>query len=313
MGRIHFLVYRPLQFVPLLIGITLVSFLLIHLTPGDIARLYAGNPAVLPNDLAAIRARYGLDHPLPVQYVFFLLNLLRGELGSSGVYQAPVFSVVIDHAGPSLYLICYGALLSMMLAIALSLLAVRREGGSVDRLVRAGAAVGLGMPAFWLGIVLIFIFSARLGWFPDSGYGGNALSRLHHLFLPALTIALALAPLLVRSLRASLAMEMAADHVTAARSRGLPEREIFRRHVLLNSLIPAVRLLGVNIGWLVGSTVIVEQVFSIPGLGGLIVGSILAHDYLVVQAAALLLAVFIILSKYLFDVATAAVDPRVKL
>jgi peptide/nickel transport system permease protein len=149
--------------------------------------------------------------------------------------------------------------------------------------------------------------------FPASGYGGDPSIRLHHLFLPALTIALALSPLLIRALRASMVREMAADHVTAARSRGLPERAIFRNHVFLNALIPVVKLLGLNLGWLVGSTVVVEQVFGVPGLGGLIVGSIFARDYLVVQAIALLMAVGIVVAKLLFDIATAAIDPRVKL
>jgi peptide/nickel transport system permease protein len=310
--RFHFLVYRPLQFIPLLIGVTLVSFLLIHAIPGDIGYLLLGNQAA-PDVVAQLRAQYGLDHPLVVQYLYFLYNLLHGELGRSNVYQAPVFSVVLDRLWPTLFLIVYGAMLSMTLAIGLALLAARHEGRMIDRLIRLYATAGLGMPAFWLGILLIFVFSLKLGMLPASGYGGDLLIRLHHLFLPALTVALALSPLLIRNLRTSMIREMAADHVTAARARGLPERAIFRNHVFLNALIPAVRLLGANIGWLVGSTVVVEQVFAVPGLGGLIVGSIFARDYLVVQAIALLMAVGVLVAKFLFDIATAAIDPRVRL
>lgn len=310
MDRLHFLLYRPLQFIPLLIGITLVSFLLIHLTPGDLAHHLSGGQA---GDVAQFRTQYGLDRSLPVQYFIFLGNLAHGELGQSVAYQAPVFGVVADHLWPTLFLIIYGAMLAMMISIGLSLLAARHQGGLIDRIVSAAATAGLGAPAFWLGTLLIFVFSVTLGLFPESGYGGNLLGRLHHLFLPALTIAFALSPLLVRSLRNSLLHEMAADHVTAARARGLPERAIFRHHVFQNALIPAMRLLGLNIGWLVGSTVVVEQVFGVPGLGGLIVAAILAHDYLVVQAIALVMAIFIIAIKYLFDIATAAIDPRVKL
>jgi peptide/nickel transport system permease protein len=310
MDRLHFLLYRPLQFIPLLIGITLVSFLLIHLTPGDLAHHFAGSQA---GDVIQLRAQYGLDRSLPVQYLYFLDNLAHGELGRSVAYQAPVFGVVADHLWPTLFLIIYGAMLAMMISIALSLLAARHEGGVIDRIVSVAATTGLGAPVFWLGTLLIFVFSMKLGLFPESGYGGNLLGRLHHLFLPALTVAFALSPLLIRSLRSSLLREMAAGHVTAARARGLPEHAIFRHHVFQNALIPAMRLLGVNIGWLVGSTVVVEQVFGIPGLGGLIVAAILAHDYLVVQAIALVMAIFIIAAKYLFDIATAAIDPRVKL
>jgi peptide/nickel transport system permease protein len=307
--RLRFLVYRPLQFVPLLIGISIVSFALIHVTPGDTARLLSGNQTA--PDVAQLRAQYGLDRSLPLQYVYFLGNLLQGELGRSSVYQAPVFGVVFDRIWPTLFLIVYGAMLSLAIAIGLALLAARRDGGAIDRLIRGYATAGLGTPAFWIGIVLIYFLSLKLGLFPASGYGGTVLIRLHHLFLPALTIALALSPMLIRSLRVSMGREMAASHVIAARARGLPERAIFRNHVFHNALIPAVRLLGANIGWLVGSTVIVEQVFAVPGIGGLIVGSIFARDYLVVQAAALLMAVGVILGRFLFDIATATIDPRV--
>jgi peptide/nickel transport system permease protein len=310
--RIHFLIYRPLQFIPLLIGVSLVSFLLIHAVPGDTAHLLLGNQTA-PDVVAQLRAQYGLDHPLVVQYLYFLYNLIHGELGRSNVYQAPVFSVVLDRLWPSLFLIVYGAMLSMTIAIGLALLAARHEGRTIDRLIRVYATAGLGMPAFWIGILLIFVFNLKLEMFPASGYGGNLLIRLHHLFLPALTVALALSPFLVRNLRSSMIREMAADHVTAVRSRGLPERAIYRNHVFLNALIPAVTLLGVNIGWLVGSTVVVEQVFTVPGLGGLIVGSIVARDYLVVQAIAMLMAIGILMAKFLFDIATVTIDPRVKL
>jgi peptide/nickel transport system permease protein len=312
MDRIHFLIYRPLQIIPLLISVTLVSFILIHTVSGDTAHLLLGNQTA-PDVTAQVRAQYGLDRPLALQYFYFLYNLVHGELGRSNVYQAPVFSVVLDRLWPTLFLIVYGAMLSMTIAIGLALLSARHEGGAIDRLIRAYSTAGLGVPAFWLGIVLIFVFSLKLGLFAASGYGDNILVRLHHLFLPALTIALALSPLLIRNLRASMIREMAADYVTAVRSRGLPERAIFHNHVFLNALIPAVKLLGLNVGWLMGSTVVVEQVFAVPGLGGLIVGSIFARDYLVVQAIALLMAAGILVARYLFDVATAAIDPRIKL
>ena len=311
MNRFHFLIYRPLQFIPLLIGVTLVSFLLIHAAPGDTARLLSGNQTA-PDVVAQLRAQYGLDRPLALQYLYFLGNLLHGDLGRSNVYQAPVFAVVFDRLWPTLFLIVYGAMLSMTVAVGLALVAARHEGHAIDRLIRAYAAAGLGTPAFWLGILLVFVFSLKLGLFPASGYGGDLLIRLHHLFLPALTIALAFSPILIRNLRVSMAREMAADYVTAARSRGLPESPIFRNHVFPNALIPAVNLLGLNLGWLVGSTVVVEQVFAVPGLGGLIVGSIFAHDYLVVQATALLTAAGVLVARFLFDIATAAIDPRVR-
>ena len=174
------------------------------------------------------------------------------------------------------------------------------------------STVGLGIPAFWLGIVLILLFSIRLGWFPVSGYGDDFIQHLHHLFLPALTVALAMAPVLTRNLRASLIAESTADYVTAAKAKGLPRYVIFLHHILRNSLIPTVNLLGVNIGWLIGGTVVVETVFSVPGLGGLMVASIFARDYLVVQAVALILALGVVVTNFMVDIVTVALDPRIE-
>jgi ABC-type dipeptide/oligopeptide/nickel transport system permease component len=310
--RFHFLIYRPLLLIPLLFGITLVSFVLIHTTPGEMAIMLLGNQNSA-DGLARLRSQYGLDHPLLLQYGYFVYNLGLGEFGRSSVYQAPVFSVVLERLWPTLFLIVYGAMLSMTIAIGLALVAARHAGRLIDRLICAYATAGQGLPAFWLGILLVFLLSTKLELFPSSGYGDNLFLRLHHLCLPALTIALALSPFLIRILRTGLVREMTANHVVAARSRGLPERAIFRKHVFLNALIPAVRLLGLNVGWLMGSTVMVEQVFGLPGLGGLIVGSILARDYLVVQAIAMIMALGTIGAKFVLDIATAAIDPRVKL
>ncbi len=312
MNRFRFIVYRPLQLIPVLIGVTLASFILIHAIPGDPGRILVGAQAA-PDTLAQARMQYGLDHPLPVQYVYFLKNLFHGELGQSVVYKMPVFAVVFERLWPTLFLVVYGAMLSLMISIGLAILAARHEGGLADRLIRAYSTAGLGMPTFWIGIILVFVFSVTLKVFPASGFGEDLLVQLHHLFLPALTVALSLSPLFIHNLRASMLQEMRAPHVAAARARGLPERAIFRRHVLLNSLIPAVKLLDQNVGWLVGITVVAEQVFAIPGLGGLIIGSISTRDYLVVQAVALLLAAGVVFAKFLLDVVRAAIDPRVKL
>jgi peptide/nickel transport system permease protein len=203
--------------------------------------------------------------------------------------------------------------MAVLLAVPLAVTASLNRGRWLDALVRGYSTAGLGLPAFWLGIVLIIVFSLRRGWFPVSGYGRGLLEHLHHLFLPALTIALALSPVLIRNLRASLLTELEADHITATRSRGIPELRIFFRHVFRNSLIPTITLLGVNIGWLIGGTVVVEQVFSVPGLGSLMVGSIFARDYLVVQAVTLIFACGVILTNFLVDVVSVALDPRIEL
>jgi peptide/nickel transport system permease protein len=312
MDRFKFMLWRPVQLIPVLFGVSLITFILVHSIPGDPVRILLG-PRATPEVIEATRAQYGLDKPLPAQYLYFLKNLANGEFGKSIIFKVGVLKLVAGRVVPTLFLIGYAVTLSVLIAVGLAVLAARNEGRLPDQLVRIYSTAGLGLPAFWLGIVLIILFSIQLDLFPVSGYGDGPLDHLHHLFLPALTIALALSPVLIRNLRASLLAEMQADYVTAARARGLSERAIFRRHVFRNSLIPTITLLGVNLGWLIGGTVVVEQVFSVPGLGSLMVSSIFARDYLVVQAVTLAFACAVILTNFLVDIATVALDPRVRL
>lgn len=311
MHRYRFVLYRPIQLIPVLFGVTLVSFVLIRLLPGDPARILLGVRAT-EKAVAAIHHQYGLDQPIVVQFFYFLANLAQGEFGRSIIYRAPVLGVVAERIAPTALLLGFAVLVSILISIPLASLAARRRGRALDQAIRLFSTVGLGLPAFWLGIMLIMLLSSRLGLFPVSGYGeGGFLDHLYHLFLPAMTLALSLAPVLTRNLRASLVAEGGADYVTAARARGTPPRAIFRHHVFRNSLVPTVNLLGVNVGWLIGGTVVVETVFAVPGMGQLMVSSIFARDYLVVQAIALFLAFGVVLTNFAVDVLTVALDPRV--
>jgi peptide/nickel transport system permease protein len=310
MHRFRFVLYRPLQLIPVLLGISIVSFLLVHMIPGDPARILLGVRGT-EETIAAIHRQYGLDRPILVQYGYFLFNLLQGELGRSIIYRAPVLAVVLSRIAPTVFLLTFAVIVSMLLSGILASLAALNRGRALDGAIRLFSSVGLGLPAFWIGIVLIMLFSIRLGLFPVSGYGEGFLDHLHHLFLPALTLALALAPVLTRNLRASLIAESTADYVTAARAKGLPGRVIFADHIFRNSLLPTVNLLGVNVGWLIGGTVVTETVFSVPGLGQLMVASVFARDYLVVQAITLILALGVVLTNFVVDIATVLLDPRV--
>jgi peptide/nickel transport system permease protein len=311
MHRFRFVLYRPLQLIPVLLGISIVTFVLVHLIPGDPARILLGVRGTA-EAIAAIHQQYGLDQPIPVQYFYFLVNLAQGEFGRSIIYRAPVLAVVAGRVAPTAFLLAYAVILSILLSVPLASLAAARRGGPADQLVRLFSTLGLGLPAFWVGIVLIMLFSIRLGWFPVSGYGESFADHLHHLFLPAFTLALALTPVLTRNLRSSLIAESSADYVTAARARGLPRAVIFFHHVFRNSLLPTVNLLGVNVGWLIGGTVVAETVFSIPGVGQVMVSSIFARDYLVVQAVTLILALGVVATNFVVDVVTVALDPRVE-
>jgi ABC-type dipeptide/oligopeptide/nickel transport system permease component len=312
MYRYRFVLHRPWQLLPVLFGISIVTFLLIHAIPGDPVRTIIGAKAT-PEVIERVRAEYGLDRPVLVQYGHFLKNLARGEMGRSIVFKMPVLGLVTERIQTTLFLLAYGVVLALTLTLPLAVTAALNRGGWPDHLIRMFSTAGLGFPAFWLGIMLMIVFSLRLRLFPVSGYGEGLLGHLHHLFLPALAIALALSAILTRNLRASLLAELDADYVAAARAKGLPARWIFTRHVLRNSLIPTINLLGVNLGWLMGGTVVVETVFSVPGLGSLMVSSIFARDYMVVQAITVTFACATVLVNFMVDVITVALDPRIEL
>ncbi|PKE28508.1 ABC transporter permease [Rahnella sp. AA] len=312
MHRYRFLLWRPLQLLPVLLGISILTFVMVRAIPGDPARILLGVRST-PEAIARIRAQYGLDLPVWQQYLYFLRNLLHGEMGKSLIYRVDTLKLIMSRIEPTLYLVLGSVLLAMLFTVPLAATAARNRGRLADQMIRLLSTVGLGLPAFWLAIMMILLFSLSLGWFPVSGYGSDFGERLHHLFLPCLTVALALSAVLTRNLRASLLMELQNDYVTAAMARGQNENRIFWRHVMPNSLVPTVNLLAVNIGWLIGSTVVIESVFAIPGMGQLLVKAIISRDYMVVQGVVLVFALATVAVNLVADLLTVALDPRVKL
>lgn len=312
MHRFRFILMRPIELIPVLFGISIITFILVHMLPGNPAYVLLGSKAT-EEAVNAIQQQYGLNQPVIVQYFYFIANLLHGDLGRSVVYRAPVMEVIGGHALPTIFLVVYGVVLSILLSTGLALLAAIRRGKVVDHVIRVVSTAGLGLPPFWIGVLLMMIFSIRLDWFPVSGFGNGFWGHLHYLFLPAVTIAISMTPVLTRNLRASLLHESSADYVTAAKSKSLPARVVWIRHIFRNSLLATVNLLGVTMSWLIGGTVVVEMVFSVPGLGHLMVSSIFSRDYLVVEAVTMILAVGIVATNFLVDVATALLDPRVEL
>lgn len=312
MGRFRFILMRPIELIPVLLGISIITFVLVHMLPGDPAQVLLG-PRATARALAAIKHEYGLDQPIVVQFFYFLANILHGRLGRSVVYKAPVFDVIGGHVLPTVFLVIYSVVLSVIASIVLAVAAALQQGKLVDHLVRMFSTIGLGLPAFWIGVVFMMVFGIQLGWFPVSGFGDGFWGHVHYLFLPALTIAIAMAPILTRNLRANLLQEARADYVTAAKSKGLARIVIWRTHIFRNSLLATVNLLGVTVSWLIGGTVVVETVFSVPGLGHLMVSSIFSRDYLVVEAVTMILALGIVGTNFLVDIVTALLDPRVEL
>ncbi|MBC7152915.1 MAG: ABC transporter permease [Rhizobium sp.] len=312
MHRYKFILYRPLQFLPVLFGISVITFILVRLIPGDPARVLLGTRAT-PTAIAKIRAQYGLDEPLWLQYFYFLENLGRGEMGKSILYKIDVLKLIATRIEPTLALVLVSVLLAVMIAVPMAALAARNQGGVPDHAVRVVSTLGIGFPPFWLALMLIILFSVKLGVFPVSGYGNSLGDKLWHLALPGLTVALSLSTVLTRSLRAAMVQGLKSDVATAARARGMPESIVFWRHVVPNSLVPTINLLAVNIGWLIGGTVVIESVFALPGMGQLLVRAIFSRDYMVVQGVAMVFACATVLVNFLADIVTVAADPRVKL
>ena len=303
---------RLLHLIPIALGVTLLVFFLIHLVPGDPARTVLGNRAT-PERVALLHEEWGLDEPLPTQYWRFLGRLVHGDLGSSLFYGVSAGHLVVERLPVTLWLIGLGTLLSVVIAVPLATIAAARRDRPTDHVVRAVPLVGLGFPQFWIGIMLLLAFGLNLGRaFPVGGYGEGFFGHLHSMFLPALTVAIAISPILIRSLRASLLEILESDYVATARSKGLPERRVLVRHGLRNAVISMVTVLGVNIGFLVGGTLVVEQVYALPGLGQLMIDSIFQRDFPVVQAVTLAFAVMVVLVYLVTDIVHALLDPRVR-
>ena len=303
---------RLLQLVGVMVGVAIVTFLLLRLAPGDPARLLAGDRASVET-IAAIRHQYGLDLPLWRQFLVYVQNLLGGDIGRSLRFQQPVADLIVRFMWPTLFLTGYVVCLAVPTTMVLAIASARRAGGLADQTIRMIGTVGLAVPVFWLGIMMSRLFGVTLGWFPVSGYGVSFADHLYHLFLPALSTAIWVVPVLTQSLRAALIDRAGADFVTAARAQGASEREIFWKTVLPNAVLPTLNLLGVMVAFLIGGAIIVETVYAIPGLGSLMIGALLGRDYYVVQGLTLVFAFATVLVTLTVDLLTALIDPRVRL
>lgn len=313
MSRFAFLARRTATAVPGALGVTVVVFFLLRLGPGDPARAIAGQLSS-EETLARIRQQLGTDRPLLEQYGSFMAGLVRGDLGTSFARRGqPITELIVDRLPVTLGLFLGGLLLAALIAVPLALLAASKQDGLRDHLVRLVPTVGLGMPSIWIGVMLVLVFAFQLRLFPIAGIRPGPLGFVHGLFLPSLTVALGVAPLLVRSLRARLLEVLDSDYVTTARAKGLDERRVVLRHVLRNSVISAVTIFGLVAAFLIGGSLVVEKVFALPGLGALLVDAILARDFPVVQGVTLVVGLAVVLVNLLTDLTLSLLDPRVEL
>ena len=301
-----YLLKRLLLTLPVLIGASVLVFLFIHLIPGDPVEVMLGESAS-PADRAALRQELHLDEPLSVQFGLFFSGLATGQLESI-FYREPVSRKVLARLGATFELALAAMALACFFAIPLGILAAIRRGRLADSFSTGFALLGVSIPNFWLGPMLILLFSLKLGWLPVSGRGG-----LSHLALPALTLGLAMAALLSRMTRASLCEALSEPHLTAARARGLPERWVILKHALRNAGVPILTVLGLQFGALLSGAIITETIFAWPGLGRLLIEAIQTRDFPLVQGCVLAIALTYVLVNLLTDLLYTAVDPRVRL
>jgi len=307
-----YLLKRTLPAIPVLIGITLASFILIHLVPGDPARIILGAQAT-PKAVATLNEQLGLDRSLPAQYIDFVTGAVHLDFGESIVQHTSVNSIITSRAEVTLLLLIYAVLISIVIAVPLAIASALRRNRPVDHGIRLFSTITFAMPSFLLGLLLILFFSLELELLPTSGYGEGFTGHLPSLTLPALTVGLYLAPILLRTLRVGIIETLSAEYVEAARARGLAEGRILFKHVLKNSAIATVTVLGLNVGFLLSGLVIIENVFSLPGLGSELVSSIVGRDYPVIQALTLIFGVTVVIINLLTDLLYAYLDPRVRL
>jgi peptide/nickel transport system permease protein len=305
---------RLLAAIPVMLIVATVVFLLLRLAPGDPARVIAGDMAS-EETIAQIRQEMGLDQSIGTQYVRWMAALAQGDLGHSIESKLPVTTLIKTRLGPTFSLAAWAIALTIALAIPLGVLAAWRHRSLVDRIVMACAVLGFSVPVFVVGYLLILVFSVKLNWLPVQGYSPLAdgvVAYVSHMVLPTITLALVFVALITRITRASLLDVLGEDFVRTARAKGVTERLVLFRHALRNAAIPIVTIVGVAITTLISGVVVTETIFNIAGVGRLIVDSVLARDYPVVQGTILFFSFIYVFVNLLIDMAYVVLDPRIR-
>ena len=294
--------------------VSVLVFLLTRLAAGDPMAMLLGDQASLA-DIALARERYGLDQPLLTQFVLWLGEVLKGNLGQSIFLQMPVTQVLLDRAEPTAWLAIFSVSLAMLIGVPCGIASAVWRGRWIDQCVSTLAMLGASMPSFWMGLLVIQLLAVGAGWFPVSGYGepgAGWLTRLHHLLLPSLVLGTLNSALIIRFTRASMLDILGEDYIRTARSKGLTESTVVLKHALRNALVPILTVLGLTLALMIGGAVVTETVFNLPGLGNLVVRAVLRRDYPVIQGALLVIAGVYVIINFTIDVLYVFVDPRVR-
>jgi peptide/nickel transport system permease protein len=309
-----YVVRRILAVIPVMLVVATVAFVLVHLAPGDPASVIAG-PYAAPEDIARLRHQLGLDESLPVQLVRWYGRLLRGDLGDSIFLRRPVTEAIADRIEPTLLLTTWATLVAVLIGVPAGIVSARHHNHVVDQSLMGLALVGLSIPNFLLGLLMILVFGVWLGWLPVAGYvplDSGLWPNLRSLVMPSLALGLVQSALIARITRSSMLDVLREQFVLTGRAKGLSERVVVYKHALKNAIIPTLTVIGITFALLIGGAVVIETVFNIPGLGRLIISAVLRRDYPVIQGVVLLIALTYTAVNLLVDLAYLAVDPRVR-
>ncbi|XVH32426.1 ABC transporter permease [Haloferacaceae archaeon DSL9] len=310
----RYVIKRILVMFPVLLGVTLLTFMMSHALPGDPVDFMLQFTDVDPETERAIRDQYNLNEPIYVQYLLWLQDAIVFEFGQSMITDRDVSDAILTRLPATILLGAAGWLIAMAIAIPAGIYAAVNKGRIGDEVSRVAALTGIAMPNFWLGLMLLFLFGVQLDWFRVTPPNASLLSleMLTFLILPAITIGTASAALLMRLMRSSMIEELNKDYVTMARAKGLPERTVIFKHVLRNSLIAVVTVAALQIAFIIDGSVVVEQVFSWPGVGRLLITSITQRDFPIIQATILMIGVSIVFANLLADIVYSWLDPRIR-
>ncbi|OYO15345.1 ABC transporter permease [Enemella evansiae] len=312
-----FVLRRLLLAVPLVLAVVVVNFVLIKLAPGDPVTVLIGDQPASPEYIAQIRAQYGLDKPMLEQLLIYLQHVLQGDLGQSLAQHQAVSSLLIERLGQTLRLTSTALAIAIVIGVLLGILAARFRGGPIDGLTQTTTLLGFSVPEFWLGQLLIVVFAVTLGWLPSGGAqpvrGSNFTfaQLLPYLVLPALALSFRYTAIIGRMTRSAMLDVSGSEYITAARSRGLLEGQVLRRHMLRNIAPPVVTVIGYNLGFILAGSVMIETVFSWPGIGRLLYESISKRDYPVMTGILLMISICVVLANLITDILHVLLDPRV--
>lgn len=312
---VRFLARRLLYTLVVLFGVLIVVFALVHLVPGDPVRIALGT-RYNPEAYEALRSASGLDRPLIEQFFGYIGSALTGDLGVSFRNGDPVTVTLLERLPATVSLAVVGIVIALLIAIPAGIYSALHEGKLSDGIVRVTSQFGVSIPDFWMGILLIALFSTTLGWLPTSGYRpllSDPLGWLQHIILPALTVGVVAGAIMTRYIRSAVLEVASTGYVRTARSKGLPPRVVTERHIVRNALVPVLTITGIQLATILGGVIVVEVVFAWPGLGRLVYNAVAARDYPVIQGAVLLIAALFLLINLIVDALYAVVDPRIRL